>query len=89
MIIEKYSEDLSKYVSLTHEACEGRYELSGYDLHVIEAALQQLQDILNVNIRERERKSVCDCAIPSPDFNRTYCFKCDAQIPLNRLKERT
>jgi len=43
MKIEKYSEDCSRYIHLVHEATEGRYELSGYDLSVIEAALQQLE----------------------------------------------
>jgi len=38
-----YSEDLDKYISKVHEAVEGRYELTGYDLSVIEAALIQLQ----------------------------------------------
>jgi hypothetical protein len=45
MIIEKYTEDLAKYISLVHEATEGRYELTGYDICVIEAALLQLQDV--------------------------------------------
>jgi hypothetical protein len=44
ILIEKYTESLDKYTSLVHEACEGRYELTGYDLHVIEAALYQLYD---------------------------------------------
>ena len=44
IIIDKYSESLDKYVSLVHEATEGRYELTGYDLCVIEAALSQLND---------------------------------------------
>jgi len=44
MIIEKYNEDLGKYITLVHEATEGRYELTGYDKSVIEAALCQLQD---------------------------------------------
>jgi hypothetical protein len=38
-----YSEDLGKYINLVHEAVEGRYELTGYDMSVIEAALVQLQ----------------------------------------------
>ena len=58
MEIEKYSEDLDEYVSLAHEACEGRYEFTGYDLHVIEAALQQLQNILNEEIRESEKSLI-------------------------------
>lgn len=43
MEILKYSEPLDKYTALLHEATEGRYKLTGYDLHVVEAALQQLQ----------------------------------------------
>jgi hypothetical protein len=42
--IEKYHEPLDDLISKVHEACEGRYDLTGYDLHVIEAALQQLED---------------------------------------------
>jgi hypothetical protein len=45
MIIEKYTEDLGKYINMVHEATEGRYNLTGYDLCVIEAGLQQLSDI--------------------------------------------
>lgn len=41
-MIDMYSEPIGDYVHLVHEAAEGRYELTGYDLHVIEAALQQL-----------------------------------------------
>ncbi|MDD4972029.1 MAG: DUF4326 domain-containing protein [Paludibacter sp.] len=43
MKIEKYTEDLTKYINLVHEAIEGRYTLTGYDQSVIEAALIQLQ----------------------------------------------
>lgn len=44
MEIEKYSEQLSKYLFIIHEASEGRYDLTGYDICVLEAALEQLQD---------------------------------------------
>jgi hypothetical protein len=44
-LIEMYSEPLSEYIAKTHEAAEGRYNLSGYDLHVIEAALNELIDL--------------------------------------------
>jgi len=46
-MIIMYSEPIGDYVHLVHEAANGRYELTGYDLHVIEAALQQLGDITN------------------------------------------
>lgn len=39
--IEKYTESLEKYHDLVSEAKEGRYDITGYDLHVIEAALSQ------------------------------------------------
>lgn len=39
--IEKYTESLEKYLDLVSEAKEGRYDITGYDLHVIEAALSQ------------------------------------------------
>lgn len=63
MKIEKYSEDLSRYIHLVHEATEGRYELSGYDLSVIEAALQQLENIQDTSEKLREIE------VTSPYFN--------------------
>lgn len=39
--IEMYKESLENYRELVCEAKEGRYDLTGYDLHVIEAALTQ------------------------------------------------
>lgn len=44
IIIEAYVESVSYYQRLVHEAANGRYDLTGYDLHVIEAALQQYLD---------------------------------------------
>ena len=46
-MITKYSEPLYKYINLVHEATENRYNLTGYDLHVIEEALIQLHECLN------------------------------------------
>jgi len=46
-MIIMYKEPIGNLVHLVHEAAEGRYELTGYDLHVVEAALQQLGDITN------------------------------------------
>lgn len=46
-MIIMYSEPIGDYVHLVHEAAEGRYELTGYELHVIEAALQQLSDMIH------------------------------------------
>ena len=45
MKIEKYSEDLQKYAGLIHEACEGRYDLTLYDLNVLEAAIDELIEL--------------------------------------------
>lgn len=44
-IVDKYNEDLDLYCHLAHEAAEGRYSFSLYELSVIEAALQELLDI--------------------------------------------
>ena len=53
--IEKYSENLSDYINKTHEAVEGRYELTGYDLNVIEAGLQQLLDLQSSQDKKIEK----------------------------------
>lgn len=37
----------------------------------------------NWDISNNTVKKVCDCLIPSPDFNRTMCFKCNAPLPKN------
>ena len=66
--IEMYSEPLSKYVSIIHEAVEGRYKLSGYDLAVIEAALNQLNDYM---CESQEEDNIC--FIPSCN-NEKYAF---------------
>jgi len=47
MKIQKYSENLDLYIIKSHEACEGRYDLTGYDLHVIEASLIQLNTFMD------------------------------------------
>lgn len=66
-MIEKYSEPLDKYISLLHEACEGRYELTGYDLNVIEAALLQFKPTLSDTEIE---KAIQDKALEKyPDKN--------------------
>jgi len=44
IIIEAYGELVSDYQHLVHEAANGRYDLTGEDLHVIEALLQQYLD---------------------------------------------
>ena len=44
-MIIMYKEPIGDLVHLVHEAANGRYELTGYDLHVIEAALQELSDM--------------------------------------------
>ena len=50
--IEMYGESLSIYLELVHEAKEGRYDLTGYNLHVIEAALSQyLTDMAKIEER--------------------------------------
>lgn len=65
--IEMYSENLSDYISKVHEAVEGRYELTGYDLSVIEAALNQLseQDSKDVTINSTANCPTCgsECSI--------------------------
>ena len=47
-------EDLNEYIDKVHESCEGRYELSGYDLNVIESALHQLSDYRLIDIKDKK-----------------------------------
>lgn len=61
------------------------YDMNGTTLLTkILAAMDEYaqQQVKNCSI-PAVSKSVCDCIIPSTDFNRTFCFKCKAPLPKN------
>jgi hypothetical protein len=70
--VEQYNEDLNDMINKVHEACEGRYNLDGYELHVIESALCELNDLKNLpnELRAVNRNEQLK------EFFPVTCFRC-------------
>ena len=47
IIIDIFSESMTKYVQKLNAASEGRYELDDYDMQVLAIAMEQYVDVLN------------------------------------------
>jgi len=58
-------EDLKEMISNVHEALEGRYDLTGYDLHMIHGLLCEFDVLSNSNnkplVKANVSVAVCDC----------------------------
>lgn len=47
IIIDIFSESMTKYVQKLNAASRGRYELDDYDMQVLAIAMEQYVDVLN------------------------------------------
>lgn len=71
-----YKESLENYRELVCEAKEGRYDLTGYDLHVIEAALTQYLNASEGKADQTSEKDLRVCDVNASIYEFLYNSSC-------------